>query len=189
MDDRYVDAVVVGSGPNGLSAAITMARAGLSVAVLEAAGTAGGGLRSAELTLPGFIHDICAAIHPLALGSPFLSCLPLAEHGLQMIQPAIPAAHPLDDGRTVVLRRSVDETAGNLGADAGSYRWLMEPLVRSAPTCSTSSWDPFAFPGIRCLRCGSAGTPCAPPPAWQAASRPSRPGRCSPVSVLMPSFR
>lgn len=146
MDDRYVDAVVVGSGPNGLSAAITMARAGLSVAVLEAAGTAGGGLRSAELTLPGFIHDICAAIHPLALGSPFLSCLPLAEHGLQMIQPAIPAAHPLDDGRTVVLRRSVDETAGNLGADAGSYRWLMEPLVRSAPHLLDQFLGPLRLP-------------------------------------------
>lgn len=141
-----LDAVVVGSGPNGLAAAITLARAGLSVAVLEAAGSAGGGLRSGELTLPGFIHDICSAVHPLALGSPFLSCLPLAEHGLQMIQPAVPAAHPLDSGRTAALRRSVHDTAAALGHDARSYRKLMEPMVRSSSNLLDQFLGPLRAP-------------------------------------------
>ena len=124
------DAVVVGSGPNGLAAAITLARAGRSVLVVEGADTVGGGMRSAELTQPGFVHDVCSAIHPLAAGSPFLSELPLAEHGLELVQPAAPLAHPLDGGTAVMLERSVDETAAGLGADARAYRRLYEPLVR-----------------------------------------------------------
>ena len=97
---RYdYDAVVVGAGPNGLAAAITMARAGRWVLLLEAKDTIGGGCRSAQLTLPGFVHDVCSAFHPLALASPFLATLPLAEHGLQWIQPPVPLAHPLDGGR------------------------------------------------------------------------------------------
>ena len=90
------DAIVVGSGPNGLAAAIALAQAGRSVKVLEAAATIGGGTRTAELTLPGFRHDVCSAIHPLALASPFLRKLPLAEHGLEFAHPEIPLAHPLD---------------------------------------------------------------------------------------------
>src|SRR5579885_1322167 len=97
---RRYDAVVVGSGPNGLAAAVTLARAGRSVLLIEAASTIGGGTRTAELTLPGFHHDVCSAVHPFALASPFLKSLPLAEHGLELVHPPAPLAHPLDDGRT-----------------------------------------------------------------------------------------
>jgi phytoene dehydrogenase-like protein len=120
---------VVGSGPNGLAAAITLARAGRSVLVLEAADTVGGGARSAELTLPGFIHDVCSAVHPLAASSPCFRELPLADHGLELVHPRAPLAHPLDDGTAVMLERSVDETASGLGPDAEAYRKLMAPLV------------------------------------------------------------
>jgi phytoene dehydrogenase-like protein len=123
------DAVVVGSGPNGLAAAITMARAGRSVLVVEAADTVGGGTRSAELTRPGFVHDVCSAIVPLATASPFFQELPLAEHGLELVQPDAPLAHPLDDGTAVMLERSVAATAAELGPDARAYERLMGPLV------------------------------------------------------------
>src|ERR1700757_1875688 len=106
MSNKY-DAVVVGSGPNGLAAAITLARAGYSVCVLEANSTIGGGARSAELTLPGFVHDLCSAVHPLAAGSPFFNTLPLEKSGLDWIQPDIPLAHPLDDGSAAGLQRDV----------------------------------------------------------------------------------
>src|SRR6478672_6434612 len=101
------DAIVVGAGPNGLAAAITLARAGRSVLVVEANATVGGGARSAALTLPGFTHDICSAIHPLARGSPFFRDLPLAEYGLEWIEPPAALAHPLDDGTVAVLDRSI----------------------------------------------------------------------------------
>ena len=127
------DAIVVGSGPNGLAAAIELARAGRSVLVYEAEPSAGGGTRSAALTLPGFTHDVCSAVHPLARGSPFFRTLPLAEHGLEWIDPEAPLAHPFDDGSAVVLERSLDATAAGLGADGGAYRSLMAPLV--------SGWD------------------------------------------------
>ncbi|MEA2704007.1 MAG: hypothetical protein QOD63_1952, partial [Actinomycetota bacterium] len=106
-----VDAVVVGAGPNGLAAAVTLARAGLSVEVLEAADSVGGGTRSEELTLPGFVHDVCSTIHPLGAASPVFRDLPLADHGLEWIHPPAPAAHPLPGGRAVVLERSLDDTA------------------------------------------------------------------------------
>ena len=130
MTSSSYDAVVVGSGPNGLVAAITLARAGWKVLVVEAKSEPGGGMRSAELTLPGVVHDVCSAIHPLALGSKALRELPLAEHGLEWIQPDVPLAHPLDGGRAAVLRRSVDETALGFGADGDAYRKLMGPFVR-----------------------------------------------------------
>lgn len=129
MGDEY-DAIVVGSGPNGLGAAITLARAGISVAVLEANSTIGGGTRSAELTLPGFVHDVCSAVHPLAAGSPFFKTLPLQRFGLEWIHPEIPLAHPLDDGAAACLHRDVDVTAGSLGRDAGIYRNVFNPLAR-----------------------------------------------------------
>jgi phytoene dehydrogenase-like protein len=125
---RY-DAVVVGAGPNGLAAAITLARATLSVLVIEAANEIGGGTRSAELTLPGFTHDVCSAIHPLGAGSPFFRSLPLDQHGLEWIHPAAPLAHPFDDGSAVTLERSVEQTAAGLGVDAAAYVELMQPLV------------------------------------------------------------
>jgi phytoene dehydrogenase-like protein len=123
------DAVVVGAGPNGLAAAIVLARAGRSVRVLEAADTVGGGMRTAELTLPDFRHDVCSAIHPGAVGSPFLRSLPLEEHGLEWIHSPAPLAHPFDDGTAVLLERSVAATADGLGEDGGAYRRLFEPLV------------------------------------------------------------
>lgn len=119
------DAVVVGAGPNGLAAAITLARAGRSVLVLEGAETVGGGLRSARLTLPGFLHDPCSAFHPLGIASPLWRSLPLAEHGLAWIQPPAPLSHPFDDGTAVVVERDVAATARQLGRDAEAYRRLM----------------------------------------------------------------
>src|SRR5947209_5414659 len=101
------DAVVVGSGPNGLAAGITLAQAGLSVVIFEAKKTIGGGMRSGELTLPGFIHDICSAIHPLGIASPFFRQLPLEKHGLEWIHPLVPLAHPFDDGTAAILERSI----------------------------------------------------------------------------------
>src|SRR3954465_9500991 len=113
-----VDAVVVGSGPNGLSAAIVLAQAGCKVAVFEAEPLIGGGARSAELTLPGFTHDICSAIHPFAVASPFFKSLPLERYGLEWVQPQVCAAHPLDDGHAAIAERSVEDTAHGLGRDA-----------------------------------------------------------------------
>ena len=130
--DRF-DAVVVGSGPNGLAAAVRLAEAGCSVLVLEAAGTIGGGTRSAQLTLPGFLHDVCATVHALAVSSPALSLPTLAAHGLQWIWPTVPLAHPLDGGRAGVLHRDVDETAEGLGRDGRAWRTLMQPLVDDWP--------------------------------------------------------
>src|SRR5579872_7317976 len=123
------DAVVVGSGPNGLAAAILLQQKGLSVLLIEGGKEIGGGLRSAELTLPGYLHDICSAIHPLAVASPYFRTLPLAEHGLEWIYPPVAAAHPFDNGGAAALRGTVDETARRLGVDEGVYRRLMEPLV------------------------------------------------------------
>ena len=124
-----MDAIVVGSGPNGLAAAVTMAQAGWKVRVLEAQDTLGGGARSAELTLPGFVHDRCSAIHPLGIASPFLRSLPLEHHGLRWIQPEVPLAHPLDGGVAVLLHRSVEQTGRELGRDGRSYQKLMRPFV------------------------------------------------------------
>jgi len=158
------DVIVVGSGPNGLSAAITLARAGRSVLVLEANDTVGGGARSAELTLPGFTHDVCSAVHPLAAGSPFFRTLPLAEHGLEFIHPPAPLAHPLDDGTAVVLERSVEETCENLGRDAASYCKLIRPLVKDWGLLEAELLSPPRLPrhplalarfGLRGLRSAS----------------------------------
>src|SRR5437667_11693865 len=124
------DAVVVGSGPNGLAGAITLARAGCSVLVYEANATIGGGARAAELTRPGFLHDVCSAVHPLAAGSPFFKTLPLDRFGLQWIEPDIPLAHPLDDDTAACLYRDVDLTADQLPDDSRAYRQLMKPLAR-----------------------------------------------------------
>jgi phytoene dehydrogenase-like protein len=131
--DQTPEAIVVGSGPNGLSAAIMLAQAGHSVRVYEMKETIGGGCRTAEITLPGFFSDICSAVHPLGIGSPFFRTLPLEQYGLEWIQPPIPLAHPFDDGTAAVLERSVEATAEKLGADARAYRKLMEPLVADWP--------------------------------------------------------
>lgn len=131
-----VDVVVIGAGPNGLAAAIEVARAGCSVVVLEAADTVGGGTRSAELTRPGFVHDVCSAIHPLAAGSPFFRSVPLAEHGCELVHPEVPLVHPIDGGRAGVLHRSLDRTVEAGGVDGPAWEALYGPLVRR--------WDDIA---------------------------------------------
>src|ERR1700747_759586 len=123
------DAVVVGSGPNGLAAAITMVAPGLRVQVLEGARTIGGGCRTEELTLPGFRHDVCSAAHPLAVASPFFKRFDLAARGVTLARPEVEFAQPLDGGRAAVVTRSVAETAARLGADGRAYRRLLGPLT------------------------------------------------------------
>ena len=143
MTGPAVDAIVVGAGPNGLAAAITLARAGRSVRVYEAAEEAGGGMRTAELTLPGFRHDPCATIIPLAVASPFFRSVDLARRGVQLIHSDAPFAHPLDDGSAAVLERSVAATAAGLGArDGRPWTRLFGPLVRSADALSAEILRP-----------------------------------------------
>ena len=140
------DVVVIGSGPNGLAAAVALAQAGLAVVVLEGADTIGGGTRTAELTLPGFHHDVCSACHPMAILSPFLRTLPLEAHGLRWVLPPVALAHPLDDGPAVLLLRSVDETARGLGADARAYRRLVAPYLRDPAGLMADVLAPLGIP-------------------------------------------
>lgn len=140
------DAIVVGSGPNGLAAGITLARQGLRVLLLEAKATVGGGMRTAELTLPGFRHDVCSAIHPLGMGSPFFRSLPLADYGLEWIQPDAPLAHPFDGGAAVALHQSLDETADLLAGDGLAYRRLFAPLVADWDKIAREFLGPLSLP-------------------------------------------
>lgn len=140
------DTVVIGSGPNGLAAAILLARAGLRVTVHEGSEQIGGGARSAELTVPGFVHDVCSAIHPMAAMSPCFEQFPLAAHGLEWVQPEAPMAHPLDDGTAVMLERSIDATARQLGADGAAWSRLMEPLVAAWPKLRDDLLAPLGIP-------------------------------------------
>ncbi|CAA9578595.1 MAG: Phytoene dehydrogenase and related proteins [uncultured Thermomicrobiales bacterium] len=143
---RAYDAVVVGAGPNGLAAAVELARIGRTVLVLEAEATIGGGTRSGELTLPGFVHDLGSAIHPLGIASPFFRQLPLREHGLEWVHPGAPLAHPLDDGTAVLLDRSVAATAADLGPDGTAYRGLMWPAVEDVDKILNATMGRFRPP-------------------------------------------
>lgn len=137
---------MVGSGPNGLAAAIVLQQAGLSVLLVEGKETIGGGMRSAELTLPGYVHDICSAIHPLATQSPFFKTLPLKKHGLEFVYPILAAAHPLDNGTAAVLAPSLEETTRLLGADGPAYQQLMAPLVANWHNLAPGLLGPLKIP-------------------------------------------
>jgi phytoene dehydrogenase-like protein len=160
------DVVVVGAGPNGLAAAITAAGAGRSVLVLEAAETIGGGTRTAELTLPGFHHDVCSAIHPLAAISPFFASADLERHGLELVHAEVALAHPLDGGRAGVLHRSLDDTVAGLGADGGTWRrhvgWTAERWDRLAPALLAPLLRVPRHP----LTLGGFGLRGVPPATW-----------------------
>jgi phytoene dehydrogenase-like protein len=146
LPKKDYDAIVVGSGPNGLAAAIALQQAGLSVLLIEGKKEFGGGLSTQELTLPGFLHDTCSAIHPLAAGSPFFQTLPLAEHGLQFTYPTVSAAHPFDNGKAAVLKGSVAETAGLLGKDDKAYRDLLNDVTEDWPLIDRDVLAPLHFP-------------------------------------------
>lgn len=161
------DAIVVGSGPNGLAAAITMQQSGLSVLLVEGKDTIGGGMRTAELTLPGYRHDICSAIHPLALLSPFFTALPLADFGLRFVKPTHDAAHPLDGGRVAVLAHSLESTATGLGADGPAYQEWMGGLLESLPGLLRDLLGPLQWPGDP-LALAGFGLRALPPATWTA---------------------
>jgi phytoene dehydrogenase-like protein len=157
------DAIIVGSGPNGLAAAILMQQQGLSVLLMEGKDTIGGGMRSAELTLPGYVHDVCSAIHPLAAASPFLSTLPLHDFGLEYIHPTLAGAHPFDDGTAAICNRSLTDTAKALGIDEGAYLKLMQPLVQSWARIVDDALGPLGIPKhpLDMARFGWSGLPAA----------------------------
>ncbi|WP_213158445.1 NAD(P)/FAD-dependent oxidoreductase [Parachlamydia sp. AcF125] len=145
MSKNY-DAIVIGTGPNGFAAAITLAQAGLSVGMFEAKDTIGGGMRSTELTLPGYVHDVCSAIHPLGVGSPFFRSLPLEKHGLKWIFPSAALAHPFDDGTAVTLEPSIEKTSKNLGIDGAAYRRILTDCVKRWDNLIDDLLGPLHFP-------------------------------------------
>jgi phytoene dehydrogenase-like protein len=151
------DAVIVGSGPNGLAAAVTLAAAGLNVQVIEGAEVIGGGCRTEELTLPGFRHDVCSAAHPLAVASPFFQRFDLAARGVQLAWPEIEFANPLDGGRAALVYRSVAQTAAGLGPDGRSYRRLMDPLTRHTDDICAELLQPLRRPPAHPLVMASYG--------------------------------
>jgi phytoene dehydrogenase-like protein len=175
------DAVVVGSGPNGMAAAITLARAGCSVVVYEGAETVGGGMRSAELTLPGYIHDVCSTVQGTSVASSFFRGLDLTRYGVELIHPPVPLAHPLDDGRVALLERSVTATADSLGQDGPAYRRWLGPLVRDADEIL-----PFILgPSLRVPRHPLAVARFGLPALWPAARSATRRFRDDPAQALL----
>src|SRR5579884_3049106 len=164
------DAVIVGAGPNGLAAAIFLAQKGLSTLVVEARETVGGGARSGELTLPGFTHDICSAIHPMAMASPFFRSLPLHAHGLEWIHAPYPLAHPFDDGTAAVLKPALEETCRELGSDGEGYRKLAGPLAENWAGIEEMIWRPLSVPRDLALGVRFA-LQAAQPATWTAKAK------------------
>jgi phytoene dehydrogenase-like protein len=168
MTSKRYDAVVVGSGPNGLSAAVRLAEAGRSVLVLEQADVIGGGTRSAELTLPGYVHDVCAAVHALGVSAPAMSLDTLGPHGLSWVWPEIPLAHPLDGGRAGVLHRSVDDTVAGLGADGRAWQRLFGPLVQDWPKVLPQLLGPVVSVPRHPVAMAKFGVHAVQPATWVA---------------------
>ncbi|MBT8183584.1 MAG: NAD(P)/FAD-dependent oxidoreductase, partial [Eudoraea sp.] len=140
------DSVIIGSGPNGLSAGIALAEKGLKVLILEAAATIGGGTRTAELTQPGFHHDVCSAVHPMGYNSPYFKTLPLEQFGLEWIIPEASVAHPLENEKAVILTKSVEATSENLGVDRDSYKKLVQPFLDKSDALMADSLKPLGLP-------------------------------------------
>jgi phytoene dehydrogenase-like protein len=159
------DAIVVGSGPNGLACAVALAREGVKVTVLEAADTIGGGARTSELTLPGVLHDDCSAVHPMAAGSPFLQSLDLAQHGLEWCRPEVDLAHPLDDGGAGVMYHSIDRTADGLGADGAAWRRVFEASAEGFDLLKDDFFRPVLHVPSHPIRLARFGIPAALPAA------------------------
>ncbi|CAG5070510.1 hypothetical protein DYBT9623_03055 [Dyadobacter sp. CECT 9623] len=165
MERNRYDAIVVGTGPNGLAAGITLQRQGLSVLIVEGKDTVGGGMRSAELTLPGYLHDICSAIHPMALMSPFFQSVPLQDFGVEFIQPTYAAAHAFDDGSAALLHQSLEKTARGLGTDEQAYLDFMGPLLEDMPRLLPGLLGPFTFPEHP-VALAKFGLKALPPATW-----------------------
>lgn len=164
---KKYDAIIIGSGPNGLAAAITLQQQGLSTLVVEGVETIGGGLRTKELTLSGFKHDVCSAIHPMAMASPFFQSIPLRDYGLAFVQPTIAAAHPLDNGDAGILYQDIHQTAKALGADGKKYLHLLKSMVDSYTDLSEDTLGPLRLPKHP-FTLASFGLKALPPASWIA---------------------
>lgn len=165
---KKYDAIIVGSGPNGFAAAITLQQQGLSTLIVEGADTIGGGMRTKELTLPGFKHDVCSAIHPMAMASPFLRSLPLKEFGLEFSQATYAAAHPLDNGDSALLSPSLEETVQALGIDGRTYKRLILPIINRWETLALDTMGPLRFPSHP-LDLALFGLKALKPATWTAS--------------------
>lgn len=166
---RKYDVIIIGSGPNGFAAAITLQQQGLSTLIVEGADTIGGGMRTKELTLPGFKHDVCSAIHPMAMASPFLRSLPLREYGLEFVQATYPVAHPLDNGDSGLLFNSLEETAQDLGVDGHTYKKLVLPIIDRWESLALDTMGPLHFPRHP-LDLARFGLQALKPATWTASS-------------------
>lgn len=166
---KKYDAIIVGSGPNGLAAAITLQKRGLSTLIVEGANTVGGGLRTKELTLDGFKHDICSAIHPMAMASPFFQSIPLKDHGLEFVHPTVPAAHPLDNGDAGILYKDIYQTAKGLGLDEKKYLHLLEDIVNNYSDITEDTLGPLRFPKHP-FSLAAFGLKALPSASWTARS-------------------